>query len=71
MIFIRHVNDPAPMGAGLCGRGTKQWCEAHGVDFRDFLKNGVPVERIEAINDALGNRVCAAARADAERNSRG
>lgn len=27
--------------AGYCAKGTKGWFKVHGLDFRDFLKNGI------------------------------
>lgn len=37
---------------GLCWRGQRRFCEAHGIDFRDFAKNGIDVENLTHIEDA-------------------
>lgn len=61
MVRIEHV-----VQAGMCVRGAKVWGQRHGLDFRKFLAEGYPVETIEATKDALGMKVAAAARDDAE-----
>ena len=38
--------------AGLCVRGQRQFCAAHNIDFRDFARNGIDVERLQGIEDA-------------------
>lgn len=50
----------------MCIRGAKVWGQRHGLDFRKFLAEGYPVETIEATKDALGLKVAAVAREDAE-----
>lgn len=61
IVTIVHVRD-----AGLCSRGARAWFARHNLDFRDFLTKGLPISQIDALNDALGNKVAAAARDDAE-----
>lgn len=43
--------------AGHCASGARRWFEAHGLDFRDFLKNGLAAETLLATGDALAVRV--------------
>lgn len=57
VVTIAHVIE-----SKMCVRGTKNWMEHHGLDFRKFLADGYPVETIEATGDALGLRVCDVAR---------
>lgn len=38
--------------AGLCVRGQRQFCAAHNIDFRDFVRHGIDVERLAGIEDA-------------------
>jgi len=40
--------------AGICARGTKGWFADNGLDFRDFLKNGISATRMLAVGDAHG-----------------
>jgi hypothetical protein len=37
--------------AGHCARGIKNWFEVQGLDFKDFLKNGIPAEKLYATGD--------------------
>lgn len=37
--------------AGFCVSGIKRKCEALGVNFRAFVRNGLPVEEAEKFND--------------------
>lgn len=46
----------------MCSRGTREWFERHNLDWSDFLKNGVPVEILDAIGDPMGIAVAEAAR---------
>jgi hypothetical protein len=41
----------------LCARGARAWFAAHNLDYRDFLFNGMPVTRIEAIDDHFAQMV--------------
>jgi|GEM_PF-1907743 len=45
--------------AGICPRGTKGWFADNGLDFRDFLKNGISATRMLAVGDAHGALVVA------------
>jgi hypothetical protein len=38
---------------GFCRDGARRWARAHGFDWRDFARNGVEAERLEATGDAL------------------
>lgn len=37
--------------AGFCARGARAWAREHHYDFRDFLINGMPVEKMESYGD--------------------
>lgn len=43
--------------AGHCPSGARTWFNAHSLDFRDFLKNGVEAEVLLATGDGLAQRV--------------
>lgn len=43
--------------AGHCVSGVKRWFEAHGLDFRAFLKDGIDSEILLATGDGLAVRV--------------
>ncbi len=46
---------------GLCLRGQRQFCRAHGIDFRELADHGIPVERLTGIEDAQMARMIAEA----------
>lgn len=41
-------------GAKMCSRGTRDWFVRHGLDWDDFLKNGIPVSKLYEIGDPMG-----------------
>jgi hypothetical protein len=43
--------------AGHCAAGARVWFEGHGIDFRVFLKNGIPVEDLLALKDGVADEV--------------
>ena len=53
--------------AKLCFGGARPWFRRHGLDWQDFLANGIEAERLEATGDALAFRVTSIA---AEREDR-
>lgn len=48
--------------AKMCSRGTRGFFARHGLDYSDFLTNGIPAEKLEATGDAMAVRVCEVAR---------
>jgi len=56
---------------GYCAPAGRAWFAQHDLDWRDFLKNGLPVETAEQIGDHPGLTVAAAARKEAEDGRRG
>lgn len=43
--------------AGYCViPGVRDWCRAHNIDFRDFVKNGMDLDAARAMNDGMANR---------------
>lgn len=61
MVHMRHLRE-----ANFCSRGARMWFSQRGLDYNTFLKEGLPVETLEATGDALAMRVCALAREEAE-----
>lgn len=49
--------------SGSCMRGARQWFELHGLDYNGFVKDGLPIEELRAINCPLADRACDAAEA--------
>lgn len=48
--------------AKMCSRGTRAFFQRHGLDWTDFLKNGIPAEKLAATGDAMALQVVEAAR---------
>lgn len=45
--------------AGYCASGARRWFEAHGLDFKDFIENGIDADVLLATGDAMAERVVA------------
>lgn len=54
--YIRHVR-----AAGICHGGSRMWCAANGVDWSDFLANGIPAKTLLDTKDPIVARVVAQA----------
>lgn len=48
--------------AQLCGQGSRPWWVQHGLDWSDFLTNGIAAEKLLATGDPLAKRVVEVAR---------
>lgn len=48
--------------ACMCSRGTRAFFERHGIDWAEFLRNGVPAEKLESTGDAMAMHVVEVAR---------
>lgn len=44
--------------AGLCMAGAREWAKLNGIDYSQFLAEGIPVSEMRAVNCPLGNRAC-------------
>lgn len=51
----------------FCVPGIRRRCKELNLDFRDFVKNGLPLEEMERLDDAQISRACAVARARIEK----
>lgn len=52
---------------GFCNHGLRMMAKNNGIDWWDFLQNGIDVEILESWNDENANRAIAAAKARIER----
>lgn len=48
--------------AKMCSRGTRAFFERHGLDYSDFLKNGIQAGKLAATGDAMALQVIEVAR---------
>lgn len=56
-VTIAHVR-----AAGLCVHGARAFFARHGLDFRAFLRDGIPAQVLLATGDAMALRVVEIAR---------
>jgi len=49
--------------AGFCMSGARNWFASYGLDWNDFLSNGIDISTFRDLNDAYGNRVADTAEA--------
>ena len=59
---MRHLRQ-----AGLCSRGARQYAAEHGYDWDRFLNEGMSIEEVRKIEDAMAQRVADLAEQDEER----
>ncbi len=45
---------------GYCHAGARRWAKRHEIDWNDFVKNGIAIEMLERIDDAMCQRLVAA-----------
>lgn len=60
-VYPRHIHQ-----AGLCMSGARAWFKRHGLAFEDCRRGNLTAEQVEATRDALGLRVAAFARREAD-----
>lgn len=47
---------------GFCRGGARAWWRAHGLNWAEFVRDGIASEKLEATGDALGLALVAWAR---------
>ena len=43
--------------AKMCARGSRAFFLSQGWDWKDFLENGIDLEKVEKANDAMAQQV--------------
>ena len=61
----RHIR-----AAKICMRGSRGFFAHHGLDWNDFLANGLPVTVLDGINDPIANRAADEARKEQDNGGR-
>jgi len=51
------------MAVSFCNRGAREFCVKHGIDWGDFVRNGIEVSKVTHIDDAMLKRAITAAEA--------
>ncbi len=59
-IHLRHLR-----AARLCSGGSREWCARNGFSWQQFITEGLPIEQMRALNDAMIDRVIAEAEKEA------
>lgn len=44
--------------AGMCIAGARDLARLHGLDFKEFMTVGIPLDVARALNDPLVDRAC-------------
>ena len=47
------IRMPDLRAAKLCSRGGRAFFEQHGLDWQDFLRNGIPASKLAATGDFM------------------
>lgn len=55
-MIVKH-SDLAAMK--FCNRGARQFFERHGLNWQEFITNGIDSSRVEAIDDEMMRQVVA------------
>ncbi len=59
-VYIHHARAIiGPNGKGYCNRGLRLFGQRHGLDWEDFLQNGIDIEIIRQIDDEMARAVIA------------
>lgn len=59
MVRMRHVR-----AARICASGARDFFRANGLDWHDFVKNGISTVTLEEIGNPVALRAVAAAQAE-------
>lgn len=66
IVSISHAR-----AAGICVTGSRAWFRSQGLDFRDFLRNGIDAEVLRATGDPIVARAVAEAEREKEQQNGG
>lgn len=63
IVTFRHLKTiPSRSGNGFCSRGARPWFQRHGLDWRAFVRDGIPAEQMQATGCGLAEALVAWAR---------
>lgn len=51
------IRMPDIRAALMCARGSRRFFEQNGLDWQDFLKNGIPASKLLATGDFMAQRL--------------
>lgn len=61
IVYMRHVRQIKG-----CSRGARSFCERHGIDWSQFLKDGIPASTLRATGDYMAIHLAEAAEKEAQ-----
>ena len=69
VVTIAHVRSVPyfTRSAGFCASGSRAWFDRHGLDFRAFVKDGLPASVLEATGCGIALALVRWARTEAGR----
>lgn len=63
IVTYRHYRTiPSRRGIGYCRGKGQEWFDRHGLDFREFVKNGIDADVLLATGDGMAIRLVEHAR---------
>lgn len=61
-VTMKHARAAQLAGVGvLCAPGIRPWFARHGLDYRTFLREGLPIAAVAQVDDAFARRAIALA----------
>lgn len=57
IVWMHHVRK-----AGMCSSGAREFFIRHGLDWNNFLRNGIDADILDRMNDAMATQVTTIAR---------
>lgn len=48
-VYVRHLRSQ-----NWCVKGIRYWFEVHGLDYKDFVRNGIEADVVRATGDSHG-----------------
>lgn len=57
IVTMKHIRQ-----ADMCSGGPRKFFKKHGLDWNDFLDNGIPASKLLATGDAMAELVVEVAR---------
>lgn len=55
--MVLTIDDAIPPAGPFCAWGVRYWFTLQGLNFREFMKSGIPAERLLATGDHLAESV--------------
>lgn len=62
VVLSRHMRE-----LGYCSRGARAFAQRHGLSWPQFLRQGIPADRLRATGDAMALKVVDHAEQEAAR----